>query len=263
MSKQDLKLTGAQLCVAGQVLGYSHVLLPGDPFQGWLVEEISAELEKAQEELTQEGLIKQPNEGEATLATGLYSVVEAIGAPERSLLLNHSAPDESQRVWYLHQANGDWVGLEYLEDEEYQLGVLTEKKKLRKRLLDFLEISNQSAASGDICTIPNKALLEARRVAAEEGSDACVAYLTKAGVEKENREHFAKALAEPQASGSLIALLWEGKQSQQVGGMAFIASEDGLWQLRPETEIAGWVAASPISGKDLSKQVESLLEMVS
>jgi hypothetical protein len=241
--------------VAGQIAGYSHLLLPDDPFQGWLVEEISEELLRAREELSELGYL---NKGDQ-LYEGLKEAIIALGAPQKTCLLNRTQAGDTIRTHALHQSDGKWLGLHQPVPNEYKIKFIN-RRSLAVHILRFLGIEKQKSAPGRGVNLTGQTLQEARRKAREKGKKACVDYLKKSGLERSQIENVAAALSKPIASGSLITLTWERRQAQQKGALAFLEGKGGLFELSELDGRPDWVTLTPRSGNAFGKRIRDLVK---
>jgi len=256
----ELNLTGAQLCLAGQIVGYGQLLLPGDPFQGWLVEEIAEAFEQARQELVQTDLLIDSGKGEIPLSPDLAQVVVAVGAPKRSCLLTSINPHEQPSEFFCYQADSGWVSIEKQNTETYSVKFIPDNGSLIGFFKHHCGVSDQAAAHGDDFSLPGATLEQARRKAGSGGLQSCVDYLLKAGLPDNPAELLAKTLVNPSTSGSLISLCWQGKKSNQSCMLAFLAGEAGMWEMRPDRDVPDFVTLFPISGKDVNKKIELLVQ---
>ena len=68
--------TGGELCFGGQLGGYAHLILPTDPFRGWLVEEISEVIENGKANLLEQGHVSDIAEGAFELNEPFQDIVD-------------------------------------------------------------------------------------------------------------------------------------------------------------------------------------------
>ena len=259
-NRKKITLNGSQLCAAGQMLGYDRLLLPKDPFQGWLVEEIEEGTRQAREELIEAELITPLGAEGIEVEEDLLSAIAALGAPEYSLLLNRSTPDEATQTIYFHYTKEEWVAVKPVEEGNYQLETLSDNDNLTKRALRFLAIHNQTAALGKPSALSPDEYQEARELAINQNEVACETYLTQAGVNEATSPHLAAALKKSTASGSLVALAWEGRQSHQVGGAAFLEVPSGLWQISQNSNQEERITIAPVSGECFVDNAKTIID---
>ena len=179
---QKIKLTGPQLCAAGQILGYERLLLPQDPFRGWLVEEIEESLIQAREELIEADLINPVGSEGIEVEENLLNAISALGSPKCSLMLNRATSKDDGAAIYFHYIKNGWVSVKQVSEGDYQLETLSDNALPTERLLGFLAIQNQSAAPGKTSTLSSEAYQEARELGINQGAEACEKFLAQASV---------------------------------------------------------------------------------
>ena len=198
------------------------------------------------------------NEGDH-LDERLKKAIIALGAPQKTCLLNRTQAGETIQTHALHQADGKWLGLHQPVSNEYKLKFIN-RRSLAVHILRFLGIEKQKSAPGREVNLAGQSLQEARRKAREKGKKACADYLKKSGLERSQIENVATALSKPIASGSLITLTWEKQQARQKGALAFLEGKGGLFELRELDGHPDWVALTPRSGNAFGKRIRDLVK---
>lgn len=253
---EGLKLTGSQLCVAGQIAGYSHLLLPRDPFRGWLVEEMTEELDRARLELSQAGFL---NGGNRTLTEPLHSIVDILAEPQTSWLVNRTLSSSIEAITY-HAVKDGLIRISQHVPDEYQISIL-EGAQFSRQIVDFLGIEQEKAARSERIEISAERLKTAREKIASgdrtEGQDL----LIQSGLGTKQASNLTEALDRPRSSGSIIKLSWQKKQARQDAAIAFLNSREGLIEIIESQTQPDWVVLSPVSGRAIVEKIESMLEI--
>lgn len=257
-----LNLSGPQLYEAARQQGIERLLLPDDPFRGWLVEEIDAELEGARKQLLESGILTIQEDSAPKLEDVLEATVRTLGAPQCTVILTHVTLDRSEESLYLHKGEGGWISLRPEDGGIFEIERISSRDKLTKTTIGLLKVGKQQTASGKTSTLKAEAMTEARNLVIDQGADACAAHLKNAGLSDDNGPPLAEALAAPLASGSVAAMTWQGMESLPIGGVAFLEGPDGLWQFEMDEQAPDWVIVEPIEGKKLTKDIKSLLKAV-
>jgi hypothetical protein len=258
LKTEEYTYTGAQLCVAGQLGGYSHLLLPEDPFRGWLVEEISESLQNARVELSQMGVLQA---GDGQLPADLKSLVDALGAPEKSIALKHTTGDKVVSQLSMHRKEGRWLWLDQLDTERYQLKFIS-AEDFAQTAADFLALQGQVALPGGQIELGAETLRAARQAARDEGRNACAAELKKSGMSASQIERLARILSHPVSSGSLILINWENRIADQENALAFLEGRAGLCEISETSENRNWVMLVPISAGagELQDKIDQVIQ---
>ena len=255
----NLKLAGADLCFAGQTQGITHLLLPQDPFQGYLVEEIALELAKAQKSLQDQELICKEDSGAFNLSTDLSQVVEILGNPDRSIILQQEMVSGESTVVYFHNQGKEWIDLELVEDGFYQIKILKSDKELGGRVEGRLELKTREKEKDLSTQIKYEDYSQAQVIAREKGLASCKKFLEGVGFEIEVGEKLAADLSKPFTSGSVTEWHWQDQEIRKSDGLAFLGGEERFWLVKEHSKKPDWLTITLSTSEEIQNEILKLL----
>jgi len=143
----SIQLTRGELFFAASALGFLRLPLPEDPYRGWLIEDIQADILKGRESLQARGLIRRKSAAEWEMDDYLLVFVRWVASPEYTLSVN-AWRTRSQGPWIIaiHYQRGASLVVERAADI-YQLTLFQEEYALDNYLLERMEIISQEIAS--------------------------------------------------------------------------------------------------------------------
>ena len=254
-----LELTGVELCFAGQLRNIQHLLMPQDPFQGFLVEEIALELSRAQKKLSDKKLIKNDKNGDWKLSPNLSDMVDLLGHPGGSIILQQEHITGESTTVYFHQKEGKWLDLEWIGDGLYNIRLITKKKDIKERILGTVDLDYSNEKTDLSTRIKYEHYFKAQEIAREKGAAACKAYLGEVGQKSNVGEKLAEDLADPITSGSMTEWHWKERAAHPKKGFAFIGGKDRLWLVRENSKENEWIDLNLTSVKVLLDEFLKLL----
>jgi hypothetical protein len=256
--KDKLALSGSELCFAGQVNGTPQLLLPKDPFQGYLVEDIAQELQKAKEQLIEKGWLTKDKEGQQTLTPELKKAIEILGSPDRSLILQQEYQDGNSNVVYFHQKGKDWIELRMLDEDHYQAEKIQSKKALQERLKEVFELKMGEKDPEKSVQLKYEDYFLAQEIAREKGLSASKKYLEKVGLDTAVVEKLAEDLSKPVTSGSATQWSWKEKEVQTQKGLAFLGGMERLWLILETQHKPDWFDMTLSTAEEIQKEILKL-----
>jgi len=263
-SHQQLLLTGPQLCSAGKLMGYEQLLLPEDPFRGWLVEDILAELARSKQELLNAKLITYTNSGEINFQSFLAAAITSLGSPDCVIMANYKLSKEAPVNLFLFQRDGSWLCLKSHKNAEYLLEGLGNfnTNKLTKYVTKFFNLEGQPVAPGKACSFTTQVYKEAIKLADEKDREACASLLLKTFKDESAASHLAAALSNPKTSGGLSLLVINGTETRSTIELAFLEGPDGLWSIEPRPTSPQSLEVAPVSVKVFTDRMNSLISEI-
>jgi hypothetical protein len=260
-----LACTNEELIFLASLSGAQAVVGVEDPLRGRSEDEVEQALIAARERLIQRGYLVAHADGSSTPPPEVAELVETIAHPQRSyfaFLVTGSAADAvgtgERQVFHVRGSNvvrlmGDARQVEVVR--------LAGRRGIAEDVLAFWGVAQQPPAGATQAVLPQRALHEAARVAAEAGEDACRERLVAAGIDEEAAEELAMTLTRPRRNAALLAFAVDAQPGTTLG-MGMLEGANGLWRLRPDEARGGepYVRAAACAGPALAEIVRAFVE---
>ncbi len=256
----NLKLTGAELCYAGQAMGISRLLLPQDPFRGYIIEDIALELSQAQKVLIEKELMEIGEGGNKNLSSALSHAVEILGNPDTSIILQQEQISGEAVVVYFHSKKGRWIGLEMIENDIYQIGFIEETQMLKDQINGLIVIKNGTSDQKLTSKIKYEEYFQAQEVAREQGLSVCKDFLQQIGQKPDIVEALAEVISNPIASGSITEWHWKDMEVVKRDGLAFLGGDERLWLVKENPKDSTWIQLFQTARGRLADEISVLVD---
>lgn len=258
---QTLTCSAAEAAYLGALVGARSLIGFSDPFPGWLAEEVQPALAQVRDDLAGRRVLTPQPDGTLTIAPAAEALVRTCGFAGATLVLSHSAGEQSARRHYY--IAGELI-VEQVPDatDHYRLTALAGGLALLEQAQAFLGLGRQAAPAVPGAALPEDALTTARQLAERAGADAAGAALEQAGMPPLTATALAHALAQPAANSLAVAMI-RRQHGWEVDGLGLLDGPAGLWRLRPfARDGASWVEATPCTGAGAAFELRRVLNML-
>jgi len=264
MSKNDIntmiKISGAELCFAGQEMGIPRLLLPQDPFRGHVVEEIALELIQAQKRLFERDLYQIGEGGTKKLSIALSNTIEVLGNPDCSIILQQEQISGEAVVVYFHKKEGRWISLEMVESDLYKMEIIEETQMLKSTINGLINIKNGTSDQKITSQIKYIDYFQAQETAREQGLSECKDYLLRICQESETAASLAEDLSNPISSGSVTEWHWQDMEVLKRDGLAFLGGKERLWLVKENPKDATMIQLTQTVRSNLASEISGLID---
>jgi len=262
VESRSLVLDQTQLYFLASLLQAPHLLGLEDPLLGLLADEIEERLEKTLGLLAEQGVLEVRPDGSFAVDAGVATLVEAGASSKRTLVAARTDPDGTSQLRFIHLTPDLLVEQESLPKGEVSLTPVRDQEMLQQRLTDFWELPGAPAAPGPVLTLTEANLTEARRLALEDGAEACRAFLTRLGLPPEAVEGLASALADSRSTGSLVILHREEREVHYGESLAWLIGSRGGWRLQPLPQDPPAVRLIPAATTEIRQRLADMVSVL-
>lgn len=258
---KEIVLSGSQLCYLGKLTGFSHILLPDDPYQGLLLEEIKNAANKAKAELLDIDLLKNIDQ-EMMISESLKKTIAVLADPELLFRVNISKPQNEDKTIYLYAANKTGVLLKQTDSQKYLVRTfgIHGPKILEESVFDLIQIKRQAVTSGEKLVLSMKVFESITQLSRKDKFQKRKSALGNLSLNQKNCEVIIDALSDPIASGSISLFNWKLHNKPNVSGVSFLENRNGLWELEIEENEDSKVIMTPISSEELIRKIKSVIK---
>jgi len=256
----QLKISGAELCFAGQALGIPRLLLPADPFQGWFIEDIDKEFSRVEKKLLEKELL---GSDQKISSSTLSQIVEILGNPHSSIILQQEQINGDSGVIYFHGKEDQWVALEMIEEDQYQIEKIAQTQNLDQQIDELIILKVEANDQKLSIQIKYEDYFQAREAAQDQGLPACQEYLQNITQEPEISALISEDLANPRISGSVTEWHWQDMDVLQRKGLAFLGGEERLWLVKEDPKDSSKIQLTQITRSDLTTEIAEMVDQLS
>jgi len=256
---ESLIFDQTQLYFLASLLQVPYLLGLEDPLLGLLADEIEERLEKTLEVLAERGILQVRADGSFTVDAGVATLVEAGASAKRTLIAARTGPNGDSHLRFVHLTPDLLVEQEALPHGEIALTPVHDQEMLQQRLANFWALPEALAAPGPALTLTEADLTEARRLALEEGAEACSAFLNRLGLPAEAVEGLASALTDGRSAGSLVTLHREGREMLYGESLAWLVGSQGAWRLQPLSQEPPAVRLIPATTAEIYQRLAAMV----
>lgn len=221
-------LTAPELVALGQILGIPEVLLPVDPFRGWLVEEIEEAVSTAAGALASRKLFQVEGE-KAWVDPGLAALAGLLAFPQMTIRIKAGLKTIFDKESVVYVRAEAWALLQSTE-EGYSLHGGEDFLELDRLLRDRIVGSDPVSRRQPVFHIPESAVPALQAV--WRGADPVSAgeALLKHGMPQRSVEILQRLLP-GEETGSLMLERREAGRGTPTGGAVLVNHEDGMSML--------------------------------
>jgi hypothetical protein len=237
------------------------VLGLANPYQGWLVEEITAAERKALKSLMDRDLARKVSKDQIDLDDVLAQMIAACAQPRHSLIVQPQDVKRKTGQLFIHFVKDLIVEQCEFEPGQFRLTAIKDQDALVRRLDERLRLSTKTAGHGAKFRLSEEALMEVRSLCADGHAQKALAKLDKAKVPDARAAALVAALTAP-VGNTAVALLSnrDRPELQHVKGFAFLESENELWIMLPlEKNEEKMIEFVPANGKQLKERFLQML----
>lgn len=252
-----LSYSPEELFALASLLGGELLIGFPDPFAGWLMEEITDAVQKAERTLAERGHLSILENGRVVMDVVAAALVGAVANPQAVILLTSASPSQHplQLGFYIRPP---LTVLAESENQGWLLRPVSTPEGVLERIRSVWQIGSQRSVRAPAFALPEDAL-DLARERIPQGKQAVQECLQQSGVSTSAAAALAQTLTSPWRNGALIAVQRRGA-SWEVDGLGMLQGENGLWILRTVArQQARWVELSPCSAKRLAEEIEMLV----
>lgn len=232
--KYTIQLTCGELFCVASALGLMLLKLPKDPYAGFLVDEIQAEIAQGRQSLIERGLLRELTPVQWDIESVLTTLVAWMAAPEYSLEVSslHRKKGKNQAVLYFRQGQG--LVLEE-QDRLYTLTLFRDPSALKDHLLACLYLSQQSSKGASFTLIPDTDLGTLLPLAWSDPTET-IEMLQAGGITPEEALHSAKLLGQMDFASTITRISENKERTEEQDQTLFLGNDEFLWAT--ETKIS-------------------------
>ena len=236
MAEANLEYSFSQkeIIYLSSLIGADTVIGAGDPFFGWLADEIEEAYVKARESLIEKGAISKRDTGGILIDVRVASLMDAYTRPDITFL-TYRKPFQSAGEFRLFHVS-EFMSIEQSHPreggEELKLTARSDRDSAKERITEIigLEDGNKTADVG-FATSMDK-LSEIMAAAERSGNDDVVSLLKREGAGEESIEMMGETLSSSFDYSSLLGMKLGGA-SYKMEGIGFLGNGEYLWRVNP------------------------------
>jgi len=232
MEPVRIKLNPIEMTFIARLLGAKSLMFIGDPFYGWLSDEVKEAWQRARESLIEKGMAREiVTTGQTLLDVLPASAVAVCAAPKETFLLLRRDDGGLEELWVAHSTAGIGVIHRLPRDplEELDIAVFAGSREVREAVKSMVKIEGSKD--------------EERKTTSIKPEDFWRFLLAKAGKKEEDRggagngsETEMGQLVGERFNLSLLLRLDRSKREHALQGIGFLMSGGVIWSVKPVLE---------------------------
>jgi hypothetical protein len=192
-------------------------------------------LAAAERSLLARGFIHIENGKTVGIDQVILALVGTCAMPEYSVLVSTSFGRSKQQSQFFHAAQKMAVEHTITRPGLHHFIALKKTMDFLPRIKIFLRLSNQPAAPGSSIQLSPDTFQKAGDMAIQSQSDA-IALLQTLGIDHQNAERLAVALAGPVSNSSVVAIEFAKSDHPTPKGMALLEGSKGIWSMQFQSQ---------------------------
>jgi hypothetical protein len=230
----QLKLSPIEMTYLARLIGADGLFGIGDPFFGWLTEEIREAWEGTHKALEEKGVLRQAEDGRLVVDMLAGGALAVCAKPDASFLVSNRRDGEDEQPIVFHKTAGLCVEhpLTYEPNVEISLLLYESPRVLAESIVAGLSLGEgNNTGEGTIRTTMGSLWIVVER--AEKGGENMGKVLAEVEIKGQLTDKLEETLSSSFYMSSLLKTARRG-EDWSIEGLAFLGSEDWFWIIEPD-----------------------------
>ena len=253
--RATLRVSTAELAYLIGLFGAEGLIGVDNPYAGWPIEEIEAELHRARAALAERGILSIDSDGRVSVSSDVGSIMTALAESAAVIVLTRTDLLGESETVSLHVHPDAIIEV---RPEGKAAWIVTPVDEVVEHVWRGLGLVVQAVPGVPGGRLPHALLTRAREAALQRGLDDSVRVLQEALL-AETASALAGTLADPLGNAA-VAVMQRDPEGWKVDGLAFLEGPAGSWLMRTEGDS---VQVEPCSVQAARAEISRLVERVS